>query len=1453
MSEQTPTFTDSPEQARVVNAPVDDDVLVVAGAGSGKTYTMTRRIITLIERGVRPERILGLTFTRKAASELLARVSAAVAGSPQPGAGADDGLRAFLKPEVSTYDAFFQSIVRQYGLLVGFDQNTQPLSEAGAMQLASGVIDRHLDLVLAHDFGSFSALVGKVLALSDAIGSAMIGGEVTTTDEAIERIRQWDADFLERLDTAIGQTPVPTEQPKATKPRRLKKDSDRQYADKQAAYREELHELCVYRCGELREVTRRRDTLLTLVQEYWREKRRRNMAEFSDFTIAAFQLVTRFPSIGERYRKRYTHVLLDEYQDTSTTQAMVIAALFHAKGRSAVNAVGDPFQSIYAWRGASPGAFRMFQRDFAMPEGSRPYPLSVTRRNSHIVLDAANNLTMPLRVPPRRRGSALLREVDVAELTTMASAPMGTLGVLGLTTFGQEIDAVARFARQAIARYAPTEHELAEGAKDQRPHVAVLFRGKTHMARFAQGLERVGLTTAVVGYSALLERADVRDLLALLHASADHTDSRALMRLLATARFGLEAADLRALAKLAERLDTAYRYRALSEAGLLDAGEREPDGPGRAGAARDASGTSAVGEACRTPAGEAADAGGERGTGDAQVMGEDAAEEARQAAVVKAYRDKVPHAVYLADLLAREDLEALLERARFDAAAVSAITRAGRMMRRVQAVANHPLHEAVGAAIEALQLDIDTVVAQALDPSGNPVNPTSARAGLEAIGALVDTYLHEIVEDTTPTLRGFMAWVDSLRQIDEESAAAPSAPADVVLMTIHQSKGLEWDAVAVVGMAAGTFPSSKGGLRVEADPDHPGTTAQGVWTPPEYRTSVATWLDDPAAVPVPVRVDAGILPRFPHDADPAAPSHEALSLLDDVEVIDDEIYGDMRGKDIGDDMDAVDPDSWYLTQGEEYGRRLLADERRLAYVALTRARHDALLTYSKLSSDGRDPRPLFAGTRKPSASKPSVFWSEVHDSMLHRPDIVPAAAPASPTDAEPAAADIETLDSIGAERPEGFFVGQQAADYRREIIDRAWSEPLDEQQHDGTLPWPATLSDEVLARLDPGTAPAGLPVGPQTGPNPPDGTGISPAPPMSLDGKAISPVSPDGEVSSVSPVSPDGKAMSPVSPDGTMPSPSPDGKPVSPVSPVPPVPPGDRSSLLARACLLVADPDLMPWRADDERELDRHVRMQAERLLAAGRQNVTSLQARSGRLNQRDTRRLWRGLVRPVPRVASPWAESGTVFHAWAERFITAGAGADMAERMIGSDADGEAGVAFPTTGSPLSREAMLAELAEREAALADAPQSDKDRRLALWQRRLAESHWAGRRVAWAERQIVVALPQLGGSIVNGKLDAVFHGGLDASDPTKRFTVVDWKTGRRPRGRDDISAKLVQLDWYRLLLSVIENVPLDSIDATLYYLSEPDEGARELRAGAKTEQEILAELSGGIPEPSDTD
>lgn len=124
-----------------------------------------------------------------------------------------------------------------------------------------------------------------------------------------------------------------------------------------------------------------------------------------------------------------------------------------------------------------------------------------------MVLEAANNLTKPLRLPARRRGSSLMREVDVSPLANIDNAPEGTLGVLGYATFGQEIDAIVRFAKQAIALHTPTENELADGAKDNRPHVALLFRSKTQMSAYEDALEQAAASGAVNGAPQLAQKS----------------------------------------------------------------------------------------------------------------------------------------------------------------------------------------------------------------------------------------------------------------------------------------------------------------------------------------------------------------------------------------------------------------------------------------------------------------------------------------------------------------------------------------------------------------------------------------------------------------------------------------------------------------------------------------------------------------------------------------------------------------------------------------------------------------------------------------------------------------------------------------------------------------------------------------------------------------------------------
>ncbi len=122
----------------------------------------------------------------------------------------------------------------------------------------------------------------------------------------------------------------------------------------------------------------------------------------------------------------------------------------------------------------------------------------------------------------------------------------------------------------------------------------------------------------------------------------------------------------------------------------------------------------------------------------------------------------------------------------------------------MQRTAGHPLPEVVRTAITALGLDIDLLLAERMrHPDAGNRAASHAASSLDAMLSLVDTYLQEIAVQGTPSLRAFIWW-KSVRRV-RCNATAPDTPVDVVLMTVHQSKGLEWDAVAVVGMRDGTF------------------------------------------------------------------------------------------------------------------------------------------------------------------------------------------------------------------------------------------------------------------------------------------------------------------------------------------------------------------------------------------------------------------------------------------------------------------------------------------------------------------------------------------------------------------------------------------------------------------------------------------------------------------------
>ena len=474
--------------------------LVVAGAGSGKTETMAARVAYLVANGaVRPERVLGLTFTRKAARELADRIRrrldqlsvSRLLGSDTPDLSAGE-------PTVATYHAYAGRLFAEHALRAGREPAVRLLTETATWQFALRAVDAYDGEMDAVEWQP-PAVTGAVLALA---------GELAEHLCTAERVEQLCA----QLEARIARLP--------------RGDKQRTAADCYAPTRVFLAEL------------RTRRQLLPLVAHYTQLKTQADALDFGDQVALSARIAQQHPVVGQLERDRYGLVLLDEYQDTSHAQRVLLTSLF-GNGHP-VTAVGDPCQSIYGWRGASAGNLRSFPTDFPDADGSpaEQVDLTVSFRNRSRILTVANSLSRDLRgsgVPvkdlrpgPQDRGSG---EVIIA------------LHEHAQTEAEWVADQVARLVAptEGTARYAPRE-------------VAVLARRRAQFERIEAALRDRGLPVEVSGIGGLLATPEVVDVVATLQVLADPTAGDAVVRLLTGARWRIGPADLAALGRRAAAL-----------------------------------------------------------------------------------------------------------------------------------------------------------------------------------------------------------------------------------------------------------------------------------------------------------------------------------------------------------------------------------------------------------------------------------------------------------------------------------------------------------------------------------------------------------------------------------------------------------------------------------------------------------------------------------------------------------------------------------------------------------------------------------------------------------------------------------------------------------------------------------------------------------------------------------
>ena len=782
------------QQEKVITAPLKP-TLVVAGAGSGKTATMSARVTYLVASGqVDPSQVLGLTFTRKATHELRERIEnrlgqlyrypgwtpsstrsntdeSASADAPSTAAGPSTAAEAggsnsqvqeltavAGEATVATYNSFAGSLVREWGLEVGLETDTAVLTPASSWQIMYELME-NWGQEFEEPFSSLDSATELALQVANSLNENLL-----SVDEA----RELMADLSQNL-----------------------KDLRSVRGAAKAIDAKSLPAMT------------KRIQVLDLVERYIDYKRENSLVDFGDQVALACRIVTDErvgPRLIAQYRDRFKAVLLDEFQDTSVAQTILLSTLFAGCG---VVAVGDPNQAIYGWRGASSAALGQFHRHFS--NGSGPVlQLSTAWRNDPQILQAANRISDPLRASGQVKVEKLVKRPGVGDERGKVWAARVQDGLA-------EAELIAKFLAQ---RWSPSKS------------MAVLCRTRSQFTPIVAALIERGIPVEVVGLGGLLDVPEVADVRALMSVALDPTSADRLMRLIDLV--GIDAADLDVVWSFARELVNARANTGQSSA--------EP------------------------------------------LLAEALSEIVVNFAAFEAFCKKYACALSPAGLYQAKRL--------------------GRILQEANGAANLELVDFISWAERALGLDVEA--AARVD-----VNEVGARA-LAALRAQATSFKAQNPEAGAQV---FLGWLNAAQDQERglELPEVEPAPGAVQVLTVHASKGLEWDIVVVPGLVEANFPSYRS--RPKED----------------YTVLANSWITQVSEFPHTLRRDYDSLPPCPFIG-----------------------LSPQAGK------DAI------LAAGEEYrselGKWEVAEERRLAYVAYTRARSQLLLTTSHYAALSKTPK-----------------------------------------------------------------------------------------------------------------------------------------------------------------------------------------------------------------------------------------------------------------------------------------------------------------------------------------------------------------------------------------------------------------------------------------------------------------------------------------------------------------
>ncbi len=496
LSEALGLFAPTTEQAAVIAAP-PGPLVVIAGAGAGKTETMAARVVWLVANGyARPSEVLGLTFTRKAAGQLLRRVRTRLARLAGTGIGRD------IRAEDPRHHQHLPRVRR--GICCAItdcccrsSRTPRLIGATELWQLAFRVVCEHPRVLDTEK--SPAAVTALVLRLAGALSEHLVDTTaLRDTHTELERLIHHLPAGGSRADRGPAQWLL-----------------------------------------KLLATQNERTELVPLIDELHRRMRAEKVMDFGAQMSAAARLAVAAPQVGAQLRQRYRVVLLDEYQDTGHAQRIALSSLFGGgvDDGLALTAVGDPIQSIYGWRGASATNLPRFATDFPHADGS-PAPTLELRTS--------------WRNPP---GGAAPGERGVRAGPQAVGERARTAAPTGCRTGHHPRRTADRCCRRTQSGWPIRVATRYRGAPRHRPTAAVLVRRNADAAPMAEALTARGIPVEVVGLAGLLAIPEVADVVAMLRLVVDPTGGAAAMRVLTGPRWRLGARDIAALWQRAVDLD----------------------------------------------------------------------------------------------------------------------------------------------------------------------------------------------------------------------------------------------------------------------------------------------------------------------------------------------------------------------------------------------------------------------------------------------------------------------------------------------------------------------------------------------------------------------------------------------------------------------------------------------------------------------------------------------------------------------------------------------------------------------------------------------------------------------------------------------------------------------------------------------------------------------------------